>query len=87
MSKFINEQNRRRDDVTKNIDEVRASTEASMRNMSSSIKALEIQIGQLSKIVHDRGNESLPSSTIANPRDQVKAAESKFMVNHLFSET
>ena len=87
VSKFINEQNRRRDDTNKNIDDVRASTEASLRNMSASIKALEIQIGQLSKIVHDRSNGSLPSSTIANPRDQVKAAEGEFVGNHLFNET
>ena len=87
MSKFINEQNRRRDDIAKNIDEIRATTEAGMRNQSASIKALEIQIGQLSKIVHDRSNGSLPSSTIANPRDHVKSAESEFVGNHLFSET
>ena len=87
MSKFINEQNRRRDNDTKNIDDIRTSIEAGLRNMSASIKALEIQIGQLSKIVHDRSNGSLPSSTVANPRDHVKAAESEFVGNHLFSET
>ena len=86
MSKFINEQNRRRDEVTKNIDEIRASTEAGMRNQSASIKALEIQIGQLSKIVHDRSNGSLPSSTITNPRDHVKSVESEFFGNRLFTE-
>ena len=86
VSKFIDEQNRRSNDTNKNIDDVRASTENSLRSMNASIKALEIQIGQLSKVVHDRSNGSLPSSTIANPRDQVKAAEAEFVGNHLFSE-
>nr|GEX48159.1 hypothetical protein [Tanacetum cinerariifolium] len=36
------------------------------------IKTLEIQIGQMSKVLQERGFGSLPSSTEANPRDQVK---------------
>ncbi|GJX93900.1 hypothetical protein Tco_0348486 [Tanacetum coccineum] len=44
----------------------------STRNQRASIKALEIQIRQLSKILHERGSGGLPSSTEANPRDHVK---------------
>ncbi|GJW91197.1 hypothetical protein Tco_0168750 [Tanacetum coccineum] len=39
----------------------------------SSIKTLEIQIGQISKVLQERGFGSLPNSTEANSRDQVKS--------------
>ncbi|GKC78065.1 hypothetical protein Tco_1128839, partial [Tanacetum coccineum] len=46
---------------------------AAIRNQGASIKTLEIQIGQMSKVLQERGFGSLPSSTEANPRDQVKS--------------
>ncbi|GJY73792.1 putative reverse transcriptase domain-containing protein [Tanacetum coccineum] len=42
-------------------------------NQGASIKTLEIQIGQMSKVLQERGFGSLPSSIEANPRDQVKS--------------
>ncbi|GJS81736.1 hypothetical protein Tco_0748277 [Tanacetum coccineum] len=57
---------------TKN-EEIRASTNASIRNHKALIKTLEIQIGQMSKVLHERGFGSLPSSTEMNLRDQVKS--------------
>ncbi|GJS18385.1 hypothetical protein Tco_0412857 [Tanacetum coccineum] len=51
---------------------VHASTDASIRNQRVSIKTLEIQIREISKVLQERGFGSLPSSTEANPRDQVK---------------
>ncbi|GJV68188.1 DNA-directed DNA polymerase [Tanacetum coccineum] len=42
-------------------------------NQGASIKALEIQIGQLSKVLQEKGYGNLPSSTKINPRDHVKA--------------
>ncbi|GJT49497.1 hypothetical protein Tco_0975654 [Tanacetum coccineum] len=55
------------------IKEIRASTDATIRNQGAFIKTLEIQIGQMSKVLQERGFRSLPSSTEANPRDQVKS--------------
>ncbi|GKC18964.1 retrovirus-related pol polyprotein from transposon TNT 1-94 [Tanacetum coccineum] len=55
------------------IKEIRASTDAAIRNQGASIKTLEIQIGQMSKVLHERVFGSLPSSTETNPRDQVKS--------------
>ncbi|GJY04857.1 hypothetical protein Tco_0370797 [Tanacetum coccineum] len=55
------------------IKEIRASTDAAIRNQGDSIKTLEIQIGQMSKVLQERGFGSLPSSTKTNPRDQVKS--------------
>ncbi|GJT90810.1 hypothetical protein Tco_1079655 [Tanacetum coccineum] len=37
------------------------------------VKTLEIQIGQMSKVLQERGFGSLPSSTETNPRDHVKS--------------
>ncbi|GKF10587.1 hypothetical protein Tco_0048513, partial [Tanacetum coccineum] len=42
-------------------------------NQGASIKTLEIQIGQMSKVLQERGFGSLPSSTETNPRDQFKS--------------
>ncbi|GJS57637.1 hypothetical protein Tco_0652421 [Tanacetum coccineum] len=47
--------------------------DAAIRNQGASIKTLEIQIGQISKVLQERGFGSLPSSTKTNPRDQVKS--------------
>ncbi|GJX10616.1 ATP-dependent DNA helicase PIF1-like protein [Tanacetum coccineum] len=55
------------------IKEIRALTDAAIRNQRASIKTLEIQIGQMSKVLQERGFGSLPSSAKANPRDQVKS--------------
>ncbi|GKE91967.1 putative reverse transcriptase domain-containing protein, partial [Tanacetum coccineum] len=47
--------------------------EAAIRNQGASIKTLKIQIGQMSKVLQERGFRSLPSSTETNPKDQVKS--------------
>ncbi|GJR70244.1 DNA-directed DNA polymerase [Tanacetum coccineum] len=45
---------------------------AAIRNQGASVKTLEIQIEQMSKVLQERGFGSLPSLTKTNPRDQVK---------------
>nr|GEU51798.1 hypothetical protein [Tanacetum cinerariifolium] len=55
------------------IKEIRASTDAAIRNQGASIKTLEIQIGQMSKLFHERGIGGLPGSTKPNLRDHVKS--------------
>ncbi|GJS93481.1 hypothetical protein Tco_0800449 [Tanacetum coccineum] len=45
----------------------------SIRNQGASIKTLEIQIGQMSKVLQERGIRGLPGSTKPNPRDHVKS--------------
>ncbi|GKA26185.1 hypothetical protein Tco_0712294 [Tanacetum coccineum] len=47
--------------------------DAAIRNQGTSIKTLEIQIGQMSKVLQERGFGSLPSSTETNLRDHVKS--------------
>ncbi|GJT43826.1 hypothetical protein Tco_0952541 [Tanacetum coccineum] len=73
LSKFISESAKRHKENSNLIKEIRASTDAAIRNQRASIKTLEIQIGQMSKVLQERGFGSLPNSTKVNPRDQVKS--------------
>ncbi|GKB42123.1 hypothetical protein Tco_0887065, partial [Tanacetum coccineum] len=72
LSKFMSESAKRHKENSNLIKEIRASMDAAIRNQRASIKTLEIQIGQMSKVPQERGFESLPSSTKVNLRDQVK---------------
>ncbi|GKB35988.1 hypothetical protein Tco_0880930 [Tanacetum coccineum] len=73
LSKFMGESAKRHEENSNLIKEIQASTDAGIRNQGASIKTLEIQIGQMSKVLQERGFGNLPSSTEANPRDQVKS--------------
>ncbi|GKF46506.1 hypothetical protein Tco_0136308, partial [Tanacetum coccineum] len=73
LSKFMDESAKRHDENTNLIKEIRASTNGSIRNQGASIKALEIQIEQMSKVLQERGSGSLSGSTKTNPRDHVKS--------------
>ncbi|GJY48345.1 hypothetical protein Tco_0438301 [Tanacetum coccineum] len=73
MAKFMAESTKRHEENSNLIKEIRASTDAAIRNQGASIKTLEIQIGQISKVLQERGFKSLPSSTEMNPRDHVKS--------------
>ncbi|GJZ31512.1 putative reverse transcriptase domain-containing protein [Tanacetum coccineum] len=73
LSKFIGESTKRHEKNSNLIKEIRASTDGAIRNQGASIKTLEIQIRQMSKVLQERGFESLPSSTKTNLRDQVKS--------------
>ncbi|GKD87529.1 hypothetical protein Tco_1358683, partial [Tanacetum coccineum] len=61
LTKFMAESAKRHEENLNIIKEIRASTDAAIRNQGASIKTLEIQIGKISK------------STETNPRDQVKS--------------
>ncbi|GKC74132.1 ribonuclease H-like domain-containing protein [Tanacetum coccineum] len=64
---------KRQEENSNIIKEIRASTDAAIRNQGALIKTMEIQIGQMRKVLQERGFGSLPSSTETNPRDQVKS--------------
>ncbi|GJR04953.1 DNA-directed DNA polymerase [Tanacetum coccineum] len=49
LSKFMSESTRRHEENLNLIKEIRASTDAAIRNQGASIKTLEIQIGKMSK--------------------------------------
>ncbi|GJX19469.1 retrotransposon protein [Tanacetum coccineum] len=72
LTKFMAESTKRHEENSNIIKEIRASTDAAIRNQGASIKTLEIQIRQMSKLLQERGFGSLPNSTETNPRDQVK---------------
>ncbi|GJU65831.1 NUDIX hydrolase 6-like protein [Tanacetum coccineum] len=69
----MSESAKRHEENSNLIKEIRASTDAAIRNQGASIKTLKIQIGQMSKVLQERGFGSLPSSTKINLRDQVKS--------------
>ncbi|GKA20069.1 DNA-directed DNA polymerase [Tanacetum coccineum] len=73
LSKFMTESAKRHEENSNIIKEIRASTDAAIRNQGASIKTLELQIEQMSKVLQERGFGSLPSSTKINPKDQVKS--------------
>nr|GEX13560.1 hypothetical protein [Tanacetum cinerariifolium] len=73
LTKFMAESAKRDEENSDIIKEIRASTDASIQNQRASIKRLEIQIGQMSKVLQERGIRNFPSSTKSNPRDHVKS--------------
>ncbi|GKD59214.1 hypothetical protein Tco_1296723 [Tanacetum coccineum] len=73
LSKFMSESAKRLEENFNLIKDIRTSTDAAIRNLGASIKTLEIQIGQISKVLQERGFGGLPSSTETNPRDHVKS--------------
>ncbi|GJY53176.1 hypothetical protein Tco_0444840, partial [Tanacetum coccineum] len=73
LSKFMVESAKVHDEHSSLIKEIRASTDVAIKNQGASIKALEIQIGEISKVLQERGSGSLPNSTETNPRDHVKS--------------
>ncbi|GJY85196.1 hypothetical protein Tco_0499222 [Tanacetum coccineum] len=73
LTKFMAELAKRHKENSNIINEIRASSDAAIRNQEASIKTLEIQIGQMSKGLQERGIGGLPGSTETNPRDHVKS--------------
>ncbi|GKD57083.1 hypothetical protein Tco_1290470 [Tanacetum coccineum] len=54
LSKFMGESAKRHEENSNLIKEIRASTDAAIRNQGASIKTLEIQIRPMSKLIHTR---------------------------------
>ncbi|GJX82675.1 hypothetical protein Tco_0332156 [Tanacetum coccineum] len=52
LSKLMGESGKRHEENSNLIKEIRASTDAAIRNQGASIKTLEIQIGQMSKVTY-----------------------------------
>ncbi|GKB94366.1 hypothetical protein Tco_0980503, partial [Tanacetum coccineum] len=69
----MSESTKRHEENSNLIKEIRATIDASIRNQGASIKTLEIQIEQMSKVLQERRFGSLPSSTETNLGDQVKS--------------
>ncbi|GJS40394.1 retrovirus-related pol polyprotein from transposon TNT 1-94 [Tanacetum coccineum] len=58
LTKFMAELAKRHEENSNIIKVIRASTDAAIRNQGASIKTLEIQIGQMSKVLQDEGPEA-----------------------------
>ncbi|GJZ84842.1 reverse transcriptase domain-containing protein, partial [Tanacetum coccineum] len=68
LSMFMAKIAKRHDEQSNLIKEIQASTDFALRNQKASIKALEIQIRQMSIILHKKLSENLQSSTKVKPR-------------------
>ncbi|GKA58030.1 hypothetical protein Tco_0757218 [Tanacetum coccineum] len=73
LAKFMAESAKRHEENSNIIKEIIASTDAAIHNQGASIKSLELQIGQVSKVLQERGFRSLLGSTKTNLKDQVKS--------------
>ncbi|GJX48220.1 putative reverse transcriptase domain-containing protein [Tanacetum coccineum] len=69
------ESTKRHEEKSNIIKEIRASTDAVIRNQGASIKTLEIQIGQMSKVLQERGVGGLSGSIEPNLRDHVSTTK------------
>ncbi|GJZ00131.1 DNA/RNA polymerases superfamily protein [Tanacetum coccineum] len=58
LTKFMAESAKRHEENSNIIKEIQASIDAAIRNQGASINALEIQIGQMSKVLQERGIEA-----------------------------
>ncbi|PPS15394.1 hypothetical protein GOBAR_AA05182 [Gossypium barbadense] len=47
------------------------NTKIALKNQQASIQGLETQIGQLAKLISEQPQDSLPSNTESNPREQL----------------
>ncbi|GKA80511.1 hypothetical protein Tco_0787203 [Tanacetum coccineum] len=68
LSMFMAKIAKRKDENTNLIKELRASMDFVLRNQKASIKALEIQVKQMSIILHERLSENLQSLIEIKPR-------------------
>nr|GEW38248.1 hypothetical protein [Tanacetum cinerariifolium] len=69
LTKFMVASAKRHEENSNIIKEIRASTDAAIRNQGASIKTWEIQIGQMSKVLQERGIGGFPGSIEPNPKD------------------
>ncbi|GJX38407.1 hypothetical protein Tco_0251710 [Tanacetum coccineum] len=68
VSMFMAKISKRHDENTNLIKEIQASTHFALRNQEASIKALDIQVRQMSIILHKKLSGNLQSSTKIKPR-------------------
>ncbi|GJW44038.1 integrase, catalytic region, zinc finger, CCHC-type containing protein [Tanacetum coccineum] len=73
LNKFMAESAKTHNEHFSLIKEIRASTDATIKNQGALIKALEIQIEKMSKVLQEKGSGSLPTLIETNPRDHVKS--------------
>ncbi|GKD78220.1 hypothetical protein Tco_1340841, partial [Tanacetum coccineum] len=80
LSKFISESAKRHEENSNLIKEIRASTDAAIRNQGASIKTLEIQIGQISKISTTIEADSYPIRRIRSSQYAVSTGQNRTLI-------
>ncbi|GJW65987.1 ribonuclease H-like domain-containing protein [Tanacetum coccineum] len=77
LTKFMAKSAKRHEENSNIIKEIRASTDAAIRNQGASIKTLEIQIGQMSKVLQERGIGEAQDVKILEAYDHTLPQEEK----------
>ncbi|GJV88894.1 DNA-directed DNA polymerase [Tanacetum coccineum] len=89
LSKFMSESAKRHEENSNLIKEIRAMTDAAIRNQRASIKTLETQIRQMSKLIHTRyaildlPNTPYPLDRTKKKRESMKQNSRKLMELHI----
>nr|GEW89757.1 hypothetical protein [Tanacetum cinerariifolium] len=81
LSMFMSKIEKRHDENTNLIKELRASTDFALRTQKASIKALEIQVRRMSNILHERLSGNLQSSIKIKPRVNDETISTSVKVN------
>ncbi|GJQ97330.1 homeodomain-like protein [Tanacetum coccineum] len=87
LIKFMAESAKRHDEYSYLIKKIRASTDAAIRNQGASIKALEIQIGKISKIKLSQISVLFPGRLKEYDEEEVLKGLKKLQVNSAESAT
>ncbi|GJZ03103.1 hypothetical protein Tco_0521064 [Tanacetum coccineum] len=82
--KFMAESAKRHEENSNIIKEIRASTDAAIRNQGALIKTLEIRIGQMSKVLQERGLGSHAYSTKTKSFRDDSQVDSKLIMLNIF---
>ncbi|GKC88039.1 hypothetical protein Tco_1148688 [Tanacetum coccineum] len=82
LSKFMSESAKRHEENFNLIKEIRASTDAAIRNQGASIKTLEIQIRKVRQRTTGRGFGSLLAHTGVNPLDKSSRFQTTMKLIH-----
>ncbi|GKD20850.1 mitochondrial proton/calcium exchanger protein-like protein isoform X1 [Tanacetum coccineum] len=81
LSKFMGESEKRLEENSNFITEIRASTDAAIRNQGASIKTLEIQIGQMSKSISTTTEiDSYPIRRIGSSKYAVSTGQNRTLM-------
>ncbi|GKE50174.1 zinc finger, CCHC-type containing protein, partial [Tanacetum coccineum] len=83
LSKFMAKSAKRHDENSNLIKEIRAVMNAAIRNQGASIKTLEIQIGQMSKLTRPQYALSIPTDT---PYEEIDVLDSATYLKKMLRE-
>ncbi|KAI3766148.1 hypothetical protein L2E82_16199 [Cichorium intybus] len=77
MARFAEASDKRHRSTEELVKKMGVTTESALRNQQASILNIETQVGQISRVLHERFPGTLPSNTEQNPNAHVKAISTR----------